>query len=100
MGHCKVIEDMLNGVVLVTQKEIEEKLIKNTELSLADIAEITELSVDDVESINEDGELTEESVIKKYLITAPDGKSYNAKHYNLQAIIAVGFKAGRWIRSV
>ena len=39
-----------------------------------------------------DGELTEESVIKKYLITAADGKSYNTKHYNLQAIIAVGFK--------
>lgn len=52
MGHCKVIEDMLNEVVLVTQKEIAEKLIKNTELSLEDIAEITELSVDDMESIN------------------------------------------------
>ena len=37
--------------------------------------------------IFEDGELTEESVIKKYLITAADGKSYNTKHYNLQAII-------------
>jgi len=39
-----------------------------------------------------DNELTENSVIKKYLITAADGKSYNAKHYNLQTIIAVGFK--------
>ena len=34
----------------------------------------------------------EDTVIKKYLITAADGKSYNAKHYNLQMIIAVGFK--------
>lgn len=40
----------------------------------------------------EDGELLEEAVIKKYLITAADGKFYNTKHYNLQAIIAVGFK--------
>ena len=39
-----------------------------------------------------DNELDESSVIKKYLITANDGKSYNTKHYNLQAIIAVGFK--------
>ena len=39
-----------------------------------------------------DNELIEESVIKKYLITASDGKSYSTKHYNLQAIIAVGFK--------
>ena len=52
MGHCKVIEDRLNEVVLVTQKEIAEKLIKNTELSLEDIAEITELFVDDMESIS------------------------------------------------
>ena len=39
-----------------------------------------------------DNELEENSVIKKYLITAADGKNYNTKHYNLQAIIAVGFK--------
>ncbi len=39
-----------------------------------------------------DNELEEESVVKQYLITAADGKNYNTKHYNLQAIIAVGFK--------
>jgi hypothetical protein len=39
-----------------------------------------------------DAEIVEDSVIKKYLITATDGKTYNTKHYNLQAIIAVGFK--------
>lgn len=45
-----------------------------------------------LKKIFDDNELDENSVIKKYLITANDGKSYNAKHYNLQAIIAVGFK--------
>lgn len=39
-----------------------------------------------------DHELDEEAVIKHYLTTATDGKSYSVKHYNLQAIIAVGFK--------
>lgn len=39
-----------------------------------------------------DGEMEESAVIKKFLITATDGKNYLAKHYNLQAIIAVGFK--------
>ena len=42
--------------------------------------------------IFDDGELVEGSVIKKYLITAADGKSYLTNHYNLQAIISVGFK--------
>ncbi|AKC95765.1 toxin Fic [Sneathia vaginalis] len=45
-----------------------------------------------LKKIFDDNELGENSVIKKYLITANDGKSYNTKHYNLQAIIAVGFK--------
>lgn len=45
-----------------------------------------------LKKIFDDNELDENSVIKKYLITASDGKSYNTKHYNLQAIIAVGFK--------
>lgn len=45
-----------------------------------------------IKNILEDGELTENSVIKKYLITANDGKNYQANHYNLQMIIAVGFK--------
>ena len=40
----------------------------------------------------DDGELHPEAVVKFYLITASDGKSYRAKHYNLQAIVAVGFK--------
>ncbi|MBD3419428.1 MAG: cell filamentation protein Fic [Chitinivibrionales bacterium] len=39
-----------------------------------------------------DNELEQEAVIKKYLITASDGKTYKTNHYNLQAIIAVGFK--------
>lgn len=32
------------------------------------------------------------SAIKQYLITASDGKAYHANHYNLQAIISIGFK--------
>ena len=39
-----------------------------------------------------DAELDKDSVIKEILITAPDGKNYNVKHYNLQVIIALGFK--------
>jgi hypothetical protein len=39
-----------------------------------------------------DSELEETAVVKKYFITASDGKSYETNHYNLQAIIAVGFK--------
>lgn len=39
-----------------------------------------------------DSELQEDSVIRNFLITAADGKNYDTKHYNLAAIIAVGYK--------
>lgn len=39
-----------------------------------------------------DTELHENSVIRKFRITAADGKVYDTKHYNLAAIIAVGYK--------
>jgi hypothetical protein len=37
-------------------------------------------------------ELDENSVVRKFRTTAGDGKMYTQKYYNLQAIIAVGFK--------
>jgi hypothetical protein len=39
-----------------------------------------------------DSELEQGSVIRNFRITAADGKSYDTKHYNLSAIIAVGYK--------
>ena len=39
-----------------------------------------------------DSELVEDSVARNFRVTAADGKSYNTKHYNLAAIIAVGYK--------
>lgn len=39
-----------------------------------------------------DSELQEDSVIRKFRITAQDGKNYNTQHYNLTSIIAVGYK--------
>lgn len=39
-----------------------------------------------------DNELAENSVIRKFRTTASDGKNYTTNHYNLSAIIAVGYK--------
>lgn len=38
------------------------------------------------------GELKEDAVVRKFRTTGPDGKNYNYSYYNLDAIIAVGFK--------
>ena len=45
-----------------------------------------------IKKIFADAELDEDSVIRKIRITGPDGKNYLVNHYNLQVIIALGFK--------
>jgi hypothetical protein len=45
-----------------------------------------------LKKVFEDSELEEDSVIRIFRITAVDGKTYDTKHYNLSAIIAVGYK--------
>jgi hypothetical protein len=45
-----------------------------------------------LKTIFETGELVEESVCKKFLHTAADGKNYKTNHYNLDAVIAVGYR--------
>ncbi|GHS94149.1 hypothetical protein FACS1894207_1860 [Bacteroidia bacterium] len=45
-----------------------------------------------IKKIFEDRELSEDSVIRNFRITATDNKEYNTNHYDLQMIIAIGFK--------
>lgn len=45
-----------------------------------------------LKNIFEEGELRPDSVIKDSLITAADGKNYRTKLYNLEAIIALGYR--------
>lgn len=60
---------------------------------------MAELFAVDVRTISEhlknvfaNGELAEESVIRKFRNTAADGKSYLTQFYNLDAIISVGYR--------
>ena len=45
-----------------------------------------------LQKIFTDNEVEESSVTRIFRVTADDGKTYNTKHYNLSAIIAVGYK--------
>ena len=45
-----------------------------------------------LKNIFAESELDEISVAKDFLVTAVDGKNYRTKHYNLDAIIAVGYR--------
>ena len=45
-----------------------------------------------LQNIFEEGELSENSVVKEFLTTAADGKNYRTAFYTLDAIISVGYR--------
>ena len=45
-----------------------------------------------LQNLFEEGELDPGSVVRNFRTTAADGKSYDVAHYNLEAILAVGFR--------
>lgn len=74
----------------------EDENIWLTQKMMATLYDVSVSAINQhLKNIFEDGELDKKAVIKKYLITASDGKQYNTNHYNLQAIIAVGFKVNK-----
>lgn len=65
-------------------------------LSLTQIAELFQKNKSTVSrhinNIFEEGELDKNSVVANYATTASDGKTYNVDFYNLDLILAVGFR--------
>ncbi len=71
----------------------EDENIWLTQKIMAELYDVNVRTVNEhIKKIFSDNELTEETVIRNFRITASDGKTYNTNHYNLQVIIAVGFK--------
>ena len=72
---------------------VENETIWLTQKLMAELFDTTKQNISlHLKRIFEDEELTESSVVKDFLTTASDGKVYKAKHYNLDAIIAVGYR--------
>lgn len=64
-----------------------------TQLEMAELFDTSKQNVSlHVSNILSDGELVAESVVKESLTTAADGKAYRTKVYNLDAILAVGYR--------
>ena len=67
--------------------------VKGTQKMMATLYDVDVRTINyHVKKIFSDSELQEDSVIRKFRITAADGKSYSTNHYSLEMIIAVGFK--------
>jgi len=71
----------------------EDETIWLTQKMMAQLFDVTVANINiHLKKVFETGELFPDSVIKQYLITAPDGKGYQTKFYNLDAIISVGYR--------
>ncbi|MEA5049198.1 MAG: virulence RhuM family protein [Eubacteriales bacterium] len=80
-GTTKIDVRMESETVWLTQAQMVELF----QSSKANISE-------HIKNIFSEGELIEDSVVRDFRTTAADGKNYNVKHYNLDVIIAVGYR--------
>jgi hypothetical protein len=71
----------------------EDETIWLTQKLIAQLFDVTVPTINEhLKNILASNELQEDSVIRKFRITAADGKSYDTQHYNLDAIISVGYR--------
>lgn len=75
------------------QLRAEQQTVWLTQLEMAELFATTKQNVSlHLKNMFGDGELHEDSVVKESLTTAADGKRYATQLYNLDAILAVGYR--------
>jgi hypothetical protein len=80
-GDVKVEVLLNNETLWLTQKRMAELF----DVKVPTISE-------HLKNIYKAEELQENSVVRKFLTTAADGKKYNTNYYNLDAVISVGYR--------
>src|SRR3989338_1010437 len=80
-GLTKISLRAIDGTVWLTQEEIADLFNKGRSTV-----------VEHIQNILSEVELDENSVCRKFRQTAEDGKDYNVLHYNLDMILAVGYR--------
>lgn len=75
------------------QLRAEQGTVWLSQLEMGELFHTTKQNVaKHLKAIFSEQELSEESVVNYWLTTASDGKSYRVAHYNLDAILAVGYR--------
>jgi hypothetical protein len=90
-SNIVIFEDKNGNVEL--RADIEKDTIWATQAQIAELFEIGVPTVNEhLKNIFKTNELKEKSVIRKFRITAKDSKQYLTKFYNLDVIIALGYR--------
>jgi len=85
-----------DGAIKV-QVALENETVWASQKGMAEIFDVEVQNISQhLQNIFKSNELAEESVIKKFLITASDGKRYETNFYSLDAIISVGYRVNSY----
>ena len=75
------------------QLRADQNTVWLTQLEMAELFNASKQNISlHLKNLFQDAELHEEAVVKESLTTAADGKAYRTKLYNLDAILAVGYR--------
>jgi len=78
---------------LKIQVRLENETVWLTQADMVELFQSSKSNISEhIKHIFEEGELHEDSVVRKFRTTAGDGKSYEVNHYNLDVIISVGYR--------
>ena len=97
MEDNKVIIYTANDGSTKIDVKLQDETLWLTQAQMCELYQTSKSNVSEhIKHIFEDGELNEESVVRKFRTTAADEKEYLVLHYNLDMIIALGYR----IRSI
>ena len=93
MKENKVIIYTANDGKTKIDVKLEEETLWLTQAQMCELYQSSKSNISEhIKHIFEEGELNEESVVRKFRTTAADGKEYLVSHYNLDMIIALGYR--------
>ncbi len=73
--------------------KLEDETLWLTQAQMCELYQTSKSNISEhIKHIFEEGELQEDSVVRKFRTTAADGKSYLTTFYNLDMIIALGYR--------
>ena len=97
MNENKIIIYTANDGKTKINVKLEEETLWLTQAQMCELYQTSKSNVSEhIKHIFEDGELNEDSVVRKFRTTATDGKEYLVAHYSLDMIISLGYR----IRSI
>jgi hypothetical protein len=75
------------------QVRLEGNTVWLTQADMVDLLQSSKPNISEhIKHIFEEGELSENSVVRNFRTTASDGKQYNTNYYNLDVAISVGYR--------